>query len=35
MCFAVFAKGAGQELLGGYYDNTDIYDKLALLTNVQ
>ncbi|WP_432651250.1 alkaline phosphatase [Huintestinicola sp.] len=32
---AVFAKGAGQELFGGYYDNTDIYDKLALLTNVQ
>jgi len=31
---AVFAKGAGQELFGGYYDNTDIYDKLALLTNV-
>lgn len=32
---AVFAKGAGQELFGGYYDNTDIYDKLALLTNVK
>ncbi|MDY3791349.1 MAG: alkaline phosphatase [Oscillospiraceae bacterium] len=32
---AVFAKGAGQELFGGYYDNTDIYNKLALLTNVQ
>lgn len=31
----VFAKGAGQELFGGYYDNTDIYDKLALLTNVK
>lgn len=32
---AVFAKGAGQELFGGYYDNTDIYNKLALLTNVK
>lgn len=32
---AVFAKGAGQELFGGYYDNTEVYDKLALLTNVK
>lgn len=24
-----FAKGAGQELFGGYYDNTDIFFKLA------
>lgn len=32
---AVFAKGAGEELFGGYYDNTDIYDKLAILTNVK
>ncbi|MGN0586951.1 MAG: alkaline phosphatase, partial [Oscillospiraceae bacterium] len=32
---AVFAKGAGQELFSGYYDNTEIYDKLALLTNVK
>ncbi|MGN1135223.1 MAG: alkaline phosphatase [Oscillospiraceae bacterium] len=32
---AVFAKGAGQELFSGYYDNTDIYNKLALLTNVK
>ena len=32
---AVFAKGAGQELFGGYYDNTEIYDKLALLTDVE
>jgi alkaline phosphatase len=26
---ATFAKGAGQELFGGYYDNTDIYKKLC------
>lgn len=32
---AVFAKGAGQELFSGYYDNTEVYDKLALLTNVK
>lgn len=26
---AVFAQGAGAEAFGGYYDNTDIYNKLA------
>ncbi len=28
---ATFAKGAGQELFSGYYDNTDIYRKLVKL----
>lgn len=32
---AVFAKGEGQELFEGYYDNTDIYNNLAQLTGVQ
>ncbi|MBS6195694.1 MAG: alkaline phosphatase [Clostridiales bacterium] len=31
----VFAQGAGQEEFGGYYDNTDIYDKVAALTGVK
>lgn len=31
----VFAMGVGQELFEGYYDNTDIYNKLAELTGVQ
>lgn len=31
----VFAQGAGSELFNGYYDNTEIYDKLAELTNVK
>lgn len=31
----VFAKGNGQESFTGYYDNTDIYKKLAALTNVK
>ncbi|MBN2050292.1 MAG: alkaline phosphatase [Spirochaetales bacterium] len=26
---ATFALGVGQELFGGYYDNTDIFDKMA------
>ncbi len=26
---ATFAKGAGQDLFGGYYDNTDLFRKLA------
>lgn len=30
----VFAAGNGQELFEGYYDNTDIYHKLAELTGV-
>lgn len=31
---AVFAEGAGQEQFEGYYDNTEIYAKLAALLNV-
>ena len=31
----VFAKGSGQERFSGYYDNTDIYKKLAALTEVR
>ena len=31
----VFAMGVGQELFEGYYDNTDIYDKMAELTGVE
>ena len=31
----VFAKGAGAESFEGYYDNTDIYSKLASLTGVK
>lgn len=31
----VFAMGAGQELFEGYYDNTEIYFKLAELTGVK
>lgn len=30
----VMAMGAGQQLFEGYYDNTDIYNKLAALTGV-
>lgn len=32
---AVFADGNGAEDFGGYYDNTDIYNKLAKLLKVQ
>lgn len=32
---AVFAKGEGQELFEGYYDNTNIYFNLEELTGVQ
>ncbi|MGM9614700.1 MAG: alkaline phosphatase [Oscillospiraceae bacterium] len=32
---AVFAEGVGAEDFGGYYDNTDIYNKLAGLLEVQ
>ncbi|MGN0607646.1 MAG: alkaline phosphatase [Oscillospiraceae bacterium] len=32
---AVYAQGAGSELFGGTYDNTDIYNYLAQLTNVK
>lgn len=31
----VFAMGVGQEMFEGYYDNTDIYHKLADLTGVK
>ena len=31
----VFALGAGQDEFAGYYDNTDIYKKLAALTSVK
>lgn len=31
----VFAMGAGQNDFEGYYDNTDIYNKMAALTGVQ
>ena len=31
----VFAIGAGSELFDGYYDNTDIFFKMAQLTNVK
>lgn len=30
----VFAMGVGQEQFGGYYDNTDIFNKMAALTGV-
>ncbi len=32
---AVFADGAGAENFGGYYDNTDIYNKMADLLDVK
>ncbi|MEA4891367.1 MAG: alkaline phosphatase [Peptococcaceae bacterium] len=32
---AVFARGVGQDLFKGYYDNTAIYDKVAQLVNVK
>ncbi|MBE6975995.1 MAG: alkaline phosphatase [Ruminococcaceae bacterium] len=32
---AVFAIGAGAELFDGYYDNTDIFNKMKELTSVQ
>ena len=31
----VFAQGVGQENFEGYYDNTDIYKKMAELTGVE
>ncbi len=31
---ATFAKGVGQELFLGYYDNTDIFDKMALAMGI-
>lgn len=32
---AVFAQGVGSEEFGGFYDNTEIYNKLAALTGVE
>ena len=32
---AVFAKGVGQENFEGYFDNTEIYKKIATLTGVK
>ena len=32
---AVFAQGAGQDAFTGYYDNTEIYNKLAALVDVR
>lgn len=32
---AVFAKGVGQDKFGGFYDNTQIYHKLADLMDIQ
>ena len=32
---AVLAQGAGSETFGGYYDNTDVYNKLAALLEIQ
>ncbi len=31
---ATFAMGAGQELFGGYYDNTDIFQKLLVAMDI-
>jgi len=32
---AVFAQGVCSEMFGGYYDNTEIFHKLALIMNVE
>lgn len=32
---AMMAKGAGQELFSGYYDNTNVFDKLKEITKVK
>ena len=32
---AVFASGVGQDEFGGFYDNTDIYNKLAALLEIE
>ena len=32
---AVLAQGVGSETFGGYYDNTDVYNKLAALLEIQ
>ena len=31
---AVFAEGVGADAFGGYYDNTEIYEKMASLLEV-
>ena len=31
----VFAMGVGQDQFKGYYDNTDIFNKMAEITRVQ
>ena len=31
----VFAMGVGQDKFKGYYDNTDIFNKMAEITGVQ
>ena len=31
----MMAKGAGQELFSGYYDNTNVFDKLKEITKVK
>lgn len=32
---ALMAKGVGQDIFGGYYDNTDVFNKLKAITKVQ
>lgn len=32
---AMMAKGVGQDLFAGYYDNTNVFDKLKAITKVQ
>lgn len=32
---AMMAKGVGQDLFNGYYDNTNVFDKLKAITKVQ
>ena len=32
---AVLAQGVGSETFGGYYDNTQVYEKLASLLDIQ
>ena len=35
MLAAVLAEGVNAEVFNGYYDNTDIFNKLAEMLNVQ
>ena len=32
---AMMAKGLGQDLFAGYYDNTNVFDKIKAITKVQ